>query len=192
MAPDPLDTLRLPIVPVSPRAAFAAELRRRVADDLGRSQVPEESEAVMAVDLNRIPSVTPVLHYHDPEAALVWLGETLGLTESWANRAADGTLENAEVRWRAGFVSINLARGPYEARHASIWLTVPDRSEVDALHGRAVAAGANITVPLGESGYGFYTFTAVDPEGNTWMVGTEGGLTELRRSKPGPDNRRRP
>jgi hypothetical protein len=98
MAPDPLDTLRLAIVPVSPRPAFAAELRRRVADHLGRSQVSEESEAVMAVDLNLMPRVTPVLHYNDPEAALRWLGETLGLTESWANRAADGKLENAEVR----------------------------------------------------------------------------------------------
>jgi uncharacterized glyoxalase superfamily protein PhnB len=183
MAPDPLDTLRLPIVPVSPRPAFATELRRRVEDALHRSQVREESEDMMAVDLELMPSVTPVLHYNDPEAALRWLGETLGLTESWANRAADGTLENAEVRWRAGFVSINLARGPYEARPASIWLTVPETAEVDALHGRAVAAGAKITVPLGESGYGFYTFTAVDPEGNTWMVGTEGGLTELREQQ---------
>ncbi len=187
MAPDPLDTLRLPIVPVSPRPAFAAELRRRVADGLGRSQVrkerAEERNEVMAVDPNLLPSVTPVLHYNDPEAALRWLDETLGLTESWVNRAADGTLQNAEVRWRAGFVSINLARGPYEARPASVWLTVPETAEVDALHGRAVAAGANITVPLGESGYGFYTFTAVDPEGNTWMVGTEGGLTELRKQQ---------
>ncbi len=180
MAPEPLDTLRLPIVPVSPRPTFAAELRRRVEDELGRSRVPEESEDVMTVDLDLMPSVTPVLHYNDPEAALRWLGETLGLTESWVNRAADGALENAEVRWRAGFVSINLARGPYEARPASIWLNVPEAAEVDALHRRAVEAGANITVPLGESGYGFYTFTAVDPEGNTWMVGTEGGLTELR------------
>src|SRR5215218_9697074 len=71
MAPDPLDTLRLPIVPVSPRPAFAAELRRRVEDELGRSQFPEENaeerEEAMAVDLNLMPSVTPVLHYNDPE-----------------------------------------------------------------------------------------------------------------------------
>ena len=185
MAPDPLDALRLPIVPVEPRPAFATELRRRVDRGLGReasevAEEREESEGAMAVDQTQLPSVTPVLHYNDPEAALRWLVDTLGLQESWVNRAPDGTLENAEVRWRAGFVSINLARGPYEVRPASVWLTVPDTAQVDALHGRAVAAGANITVPLGESGYGFYTFTVVDPEGNTWMVGTEGGLSELR------------
>jgi uncharacterized glyoxalase superfamily protein PhnB len=89
-------------------------------------------------------------------------------------------LQNAELRWRAGFVSINLARGPYEARPASIWLTVPEAAEVDELHARAVAAGADITVPLGESGYHFYSFTTRDLGGTDWWVGTDGRLAELR------------
>ena len=178
MATDPLDALRLPVVSVTPRREFADELRRRVERGLGQDD--DERGPAMAADLTLLPSVTPVLHYTDAEAALHWLVDTLGLRESWVNRAPDGTVQNAEARWRAGFVSINLARGPYEARPASISLTVPEKAEVDALYERAIAAGANVTVPLGESGYHFYTFTVVDPEGNTWMVGTEGGLTELR------------
>ena len=186
MAPDPLDTLRLPIVPVSPRPAFDAELRRRVEDELGRSQVSEESEDVMAVDLNLTPSVTPVLHYDDTGAALRWLVEALGMTESWVSRAPDGTVQHAELRWRSGFVSINYARGEYAAsRGASVSLTLETEAEVDTLHERAVAAGARIVRPIGESGYYFYSFSIEDPEGNRWEIGTDGRLQELREQQAG-------
>ena len=134
----------------------------------------------MAVNVQLLPSVTPVLHYRDPDAAFRWLIDTLPLTESWANRAPDGSLQNAELRWRAGFVSINRARGDYEARPSSVWLTLETASEVDARYEHAVAAGAEVVRPLAESGYYFYSFTVRDPEGNDWMVGTDGRLHELR------------
>jgi uncharacterized glyoxalase superfamily protein PhnB len=191
MAPDPLEALRLPIVVVSPRQAFGAELRRRVERGLGRDapEVPEEredSEVAMAVGLTLLPSVTPVLHYDDPGAALRWIVDALGLTESWVSRALDGSVQHAELRWRSGFVSINYARGEYPAsRGASVSLTVETDAEVDALYERAVDFGARIVRPVGESGYYFYSFGVQDPEGNRWEIGTDGRLQELREQHAG-------
>jgi uncharacterized glyoxalase superfamily protein PhnB len=48
-----------------------------------------------------------------------------------------------------------------------------------------VAAGARIVRPLGESGYYFYSFGVSDPEGNTWEIGTDGRLQELREEQAG-------
>ena len=45
----------------------------------------------------------------------------------------------------------------------------------DALHARAVAAGANITAGLHETDYGSRDFAAADPEGNHWSFGTYRG-----------------
>jgi uncharacterized glyoxalase superfamily protein PhnB len=140
----------------------------------------------MAVDLTLLPSVTPVLHYDDPEAALRWLVDTLGMTESWVSRAPDGSLQHAEVRWRSGFVSLNYARGEYGAsRGATVSMTIETDAEVDALYERAVDSGARIVRPVGESGYHFYSFSVQDPEGNRWEVGTDGRLQELREQQSG-------
>jgi uncharacterized glyoxalase superfamily protein PhnB len=64
------------------------------------------------------------------------------------------------------------------ARRAS--LTLEREDEVDEHYERAVAAGARIVRPLGESGYYFYSFGVSDAEGNTWEIGTDGRLQELR------------
>jgi uncharacterized glyoxalase superfamily protein PhnB len=40
------------------------------------------------------------------------------------------------------------------------------------LHDRAVAAGAEITMPLVDQHYGSREFAAKDPEGNQWFFGT--------------------
>jgi uncharacterized glyoxalase superfamily protein PhnB len=45
----------------------------------------------------------------------------------------------------------------------------------DALHDRAVAAGATITTPLHDTDYGSRDFAAQDPEGNRWSFGTYRG-----------------
>src|SRR5713226_1685391 len=108
---DPLDALRLPVVPVSPRPAFAAELRRRVEAELTTAseeleESPEEREVAMAVNVQLLPSVTPIIHYRDQDVAFRWLVDTLGLTESWVHADPDGSIQNAELRWRSGFVSI--------------------------------------------------------------------------------------
>jgi uncharacterized glyoxalase superfamily protein PhnB len=51
----------------------------------------------------------------------------------------------------------------------SVYIVVPD---ADAVHARAVAAGAVISTPLHDTDYGSRDFTVKDPEGNSWLVGT--------------------
>jgi uncharacterized glyoxalase superfamily protein PhnB len=53
--------------------------------------------------------------------------------------------------------------------------STPDRSrsdDIDALHDRAVAAGAEIVYPLTDQDYGSRDFAARDPFGNVWAFGT--------------------
>ncbi len=50
-------------------------------------------------------------------------------------------------------------------------------ADVDALHDRAVAAGAEIVVALHDTDYGSRDFTARDPEGARWSFGTYAGHT---------------
>jgi uncharacterized glyoxalase superfamily protein PhnB len=45
---------------------------------------------------------------------------------------------------------------------------VPD---TDAVHARAVAAGATIIRPLQNTDYGSREFAVRDPEGHTWSIG---------------------
>jgi uncharacterized glyoxalase superfamily protein PhnB len=44
--------------------------------------------------------------------------------------------------------------------------------DVDAMHDRAVEAGAEIVMPLTDQDYGSRDFAARDPEGNLWCFGT--------------------
>ncbi len=48
-------------------------------------------------------------------------------------------------------------------------------AEPDALHARAIAAGAVEVMPLTDTEYGSRTFTVADPEGNLWSFGTYAG-----------------
>ena len=45
-------------------------------------------------------------------------------------------------------------------------------ADVDAIHDRAKAAGAEITRELQDTDYGSREFSATDPEGNVWSFGT--------------------
>ena len=47
--------------------------------------------------------------------------------------------------------------------------------EPDAIHDRAVAAGATIVRGLRDEEYGSRGFSATDPEGNLWSFGTYAG-----------------
>ena len=171
--PDPLDALRLDAVPIEPRADFAADLLRRI----------EGREEPMPPNTTRLPSVTPALHYWNADAALVWLTNVLGLTESWAHRSAEGGLQHAELRWGRGLVSINYKRSRYEQYGpTNVLLLAQDRGEVDAAYRRAVTAGADVVRSPQEDPTG-YGFTVRDPEGNQWQIGTD--ALEALRSRQG-------
>jgi uncharacterized glyoxalase superfamily protein PhnB len=57
--------------------------------------------------------------------------------------------------------------------------------DVDAHFARAVAAGARITVPLGDAFWGERRYEAEDREGNRWHFGEP--LTSVRRRRGEPE-----
>ena len=127
-----------------------------------------------------VSEVFPLIWTDDVEKLLNWSVSVLGLTESWRAPGEQG-LEHAEVLWPGGRVSINVRNDSTRNTGPSgISLRADDRTAVENVHARAVAAGAEILMGLTESRVA-YSFTAVDPDGNQWWVNAETGfLDELR------------
>lgn len=122
----------------------------------------------------------PATRYRDPEAALRFLRDVLGLEEHAVYRSDNGTIQHAQMRAGAGIMMFGPPNdGPFERFMAdpndiggrettTIYAVVPD---VAARHARAVAAGADILLPLKEQDYGGQAFTVADPEGHIWTFG---------------------
>jgi uncharacterized glyoxalase superfamily protein PhnB len=118
------------------------------------------------------PAVIPVLRYRDAPAAIRWLVDAFGLTESFVAPGDAGTVAHAQLTWAGGMVmlasrsdrGLDIGQGP-----AWIYVIVDD---VEAHHDRAVGAGAEIVQPLEDEDYGGSGYTARDPEGNLWSFGT--------------------
>jgi uncharacterized glyoxalase superfamily protein PhnB len=180
MTTDPFDSLREPNVPLAPRPAFSAELRRRVSVALGATrdsveevQMPEVREYTPA----RLHSITPYLATHDPAAAIAWYTDVFGaqlLDEPIV--MPDGRIGHAELR--IGDSVIMLAgeypeedhRSPLTLGGSSVALQVyvPDS---DATYARAVERGATALRPIAEN-YGARGGTIRDPFGHRWFVQT--------------------
>ncbi len=78
MTTDPFDSLREPNVPLAPRPAFAAELRRRVSVALGATREETPMPEIREYTPARLHSITPYLAAHDPAAAIEWYTEVFG------------------------------------------------------------------------------------------------------------------
>ena len=82
MPTDPFDSLREPNIPLAPRPAFAAALRRRLSVALGATR-EEHAMAQPVLEVReytpaRLRSLTPYLATHDPAAAIDWYIEVFG------------------------------------------------------------------------------------------------------------------
>lgn len=119
-------------------------------------------------------TVFPCLRYRDARAAITWLVKAFGLSEDRVVVGEHDRVEHAVLGWRGGGIILSSAtEGAIELATppgaAGVYLVTEDP---DALHDRAVAAGAEIVYPLTDQPYGSRDFTAVDPEGNRWNFGT--------------------
>ncbi|WP_431948616.1 VOC family protein [Actinacidiphila sp. bgisy167] len=122
------------------------------------------------------PTVCPTLRYKDAKAAVAFLEEAFGFTEVAVHAGADGTVQHAELAYGNGVVMLGSERSgtafsqvAAELGPSSVYVVVAD---ADAHHERAVAAGAEIVLPLTDHDYGSRDYTARDPEGNLWSFGT--------------------
>jgi uncharacterized glyoxalase superfamily protein PhnB len=117
--------------------------------------------------------VMPYLHYHDPNAALDFLGKAFGFSLRFAHRDEAGRVLHAQV----GVGDTSFMLGPAQpdfrsaaasalpALHASIWCYVDD---ADAHCERARAAGATILREPADQPYGVREYDALDCEGQEW------------------------
>lgn len=122
------------------------------------------------------PTICPTLRYKDAKAAIAFLTDAFGFTEVAVYEGGDGTVEHAELAYGNGMVMLGSERsGTAFSRIAetlgavSVYVVVED---ADAHHERAVAAGAEVVLPLTDQEYGSRDYTARDPEGNLWSFGT--------------------
>jgi uncharacterized glyoxalase superfamily protein PhnB len=129
------------------------------------------------------PTVWPVLHYHDTERALRFLAEAFGFRVELAVKDEDGDVVHAELRWAEGgavvFGSTKHVGGVHSGMGPGGGATYVVTDEVDAVHERAAAVGAEVVQPPADTTFGSgvptRAFTARDPEGNLWTFGTYRG-----------------
>ena len=135
-----------------------------------------------ATPKNTIATVLPCLRYRDARAAIAWLCEVFGFERHLVVDGEDGTVVHAELSFGNGMIMLGSVRPDtgYGALLAqpddiggrqtqTIYLTVND---ADAVHERALRAGAQIVIALVDEDYGGRGFTCRDLEGQVWSIGT--------------------
>jgi uncharacterized glyoxalase superfamily protein PhnB len=125
-------------------------------------------------------TVWPILHYDDTEGARAFLVEVLGFQESVLARDDRGQIVHAELRWPPGGTVLFGSAKHVDSIHGQLRpgagaMYVPTR-DVDAVHQRALHAGAEIVEPPSHTRFGSgvtaYAFTLKDTEGYLWTFGT--------------------
>ena len=134
--------------------------------------------------------IVPMIAYEDAAAAIDWLTGAFGFTERREQRYVDenGTVTHAELERDGAVVMLATPNAEYrgpkrhreECEQARRWQDNPwvvdgllvFVDDVEAHHARAVAAGAMVIRPVGDSAEeGLRVYTAEDPEGHRWMFG---------------------
>lgn len=116
--------------------------------------------------------IWPSLRYRDAREAIRFLVDAFGFeARVVVPGASDDVVEHAELRWPLGG-GVMLGTNAEQTGTAAVYVVCDDP---DALHARAVAAGAEVVVPLHDEPFGSRTFTVRDPEGHRWAFGTYAG-----------------
>ena len=124
--------------------------------------------------------VWPTTRSKATRALIDFLVSAFGFEEQFTVPGEGGKgIIHAQIRWPGGGgVMLGDAEGG-DADHLalpsgpiSVYVAT---DEPDAIHDRAVAAGATILRGLRDEEYGSRGFSAADPEGNVWSFGTYAG-----------------
>lgn len=125
-------------------------------------------------------SLIPCLRYRDAPAAIDWLCRHFGFERHLVVPDEHGGIAHAQLGCGNGMLMLGsltdsaygrLMRQPEQVGGCtqSLYLVVED---VDALHARAIAAGAEIVIELKDEDYGGRGFSCRDPEGHLWTFGS--------------------
>jgi uncharacterized glyoxalase superfamily protein PhnB len=123
----------------------------------------------------------PCLRYRDAPAAIDWLCRVFGFEQHLVVPDDAGGIAHAQLVLDGGMVMLGSARDngygqlvkqPDEVGGAQTQTSYLVVHDADAVHARAVAAGARIALALQDEDYGGRGFSCYDPEGHLWSVGT--------------------
>ena len=117
----------------------------------------------------------PYVLCRDVDAEMDWLERALGFARGEVHRDESGDVQHAEMTLGPATVmlgSAGVGREPFRGLPAGGSLVYCALDDVDALHDRARAAGADVPLEPTDTDYRSRDFTARDPEGNLWSFGT--------------------
>jgi uncharacterized glyoxalase superfamily protein PhnB len=120
-------------------------------------------------------SIFTSLRYRDAVAAIDFLERALGFERGLVHQGDDGVVHHAELSFAGEWIMLGSTTEGDDGRMvvdtgpASTYIVVDDP---DAHFERARAAGAEIVRELTNEDYGSRGYTARDPEGNLWSIGT--------------------
>lgn len=126
-------------------------------------------------------TIIPTMRYDDAAAAIEWLCEAFGFEKHLVVPGEDGTIVHAQLVFGIGMVMLGSAREsefdsiqkPPSALGGAVsqspYIIVED---ADAHYSRAVAAGAEIVMPIKDEDYGGRVYSCRDPEGHVWNFGS--------------------
>lgn len=121
------------------------------------------------------PALFGYLSYRDAPAALDWL-QALGFTVLVRQDDADGAVAHSEVRLGSAVLMVASSDADYDVPALKGRSTGDGRylrvDDVDALHDRAVRAGAREVLPPETTEWGSRRSRVLDPEGHEWSFGT--------------------
>jgi uncharacterized glyoxalase superfamily protein PhnB len=128
-------------------------------------------------------NVIPGMRYHDAPAAIDWLCRAFGFEKHLVVPGEkDGVIVHAQLRYGNGMVMLGstgahgggfdeLMTTPRQIQGRETQSAYVIVEEVDAHHDRAVAAGAEVVMPLEDKDYGGRGYSCRDLEGHIWSFG---------------------
>jgi PhnB protein len=119
-------------------------------------------------------TITPQLTLDNAAQTIEWYNRALGAEEIDRSVGPDGKIMHAELRIGDSRFMVNdvmMGKGPqaFGGSPASLWLYVEN---CDALFNRAVAAGAEVQMPMADQFWGDRGGAVTDPAGYTWWIAT--------------------
>jgi uncharacterized glyoxalase superfamily protein PhnB len=114
-------------------------------------------------------TVTAYLHPVRGSELIDFLKKAFGADVTYIAQSPNGAVHHARLRIGDSSLEMGDAHGPYQPMPTAFFLYVRD---VDALHARAVEAGAASTGEPSNQPYGDRVGGVQDPFGNQWWIAT--------------------
>jgi uncharacterized glyoxalase superfamily protein PhnB len=118
------------------------------------------------------PNVFPSFRYRDAAGTIAWLVDVLGFEVRAVHEAADGSVAHAELSHGSDLIMLGTDRDDAFGGRVGGGFTYIAVEDVDGLHERAVAKGADVLKEITDTDYGSRDFSVRDSEGNVWSFGT--------------------